>query len=132
MFRKVHQVNSALHFVRERLPHYGPLVATDLHRFREEIVKATMGASVSAVAGLIFAAFFSLAVIVTAWDTHYRIATAWLVCFAWAGLALAGLGYARKAVAGPLPFRQVSGAVARDYASLLSVIDHEAQAHTSR
>jgi hypothetical protein len=132
MFRRVHQVNSALRFVRERLPHYGPLLATDLHLFREEIVKTTVGASVSAVAGLIFAAFFSLAVIVTAWDTHYRIATAWLVCLAWAGLALVGLGYARKALSGPLPFRQVSGAVARDYASLLSVIDHEAQAHTSR
>ena len=129
MFRKVHEVNSALRFVRERLPHYGPLVAADLHQFREEIVKATMGASVSAVAGLIFAAFFSLAVIVTAWDTHYRITTAWLVCLAWAALALAGLVYARKAISGPLPFRQVSGAVARDYATLLSVIDHEAQAH---
>jgi hypothetical protein len=96
------------------------------------MVKATMGASVSAVAGLIFAAFFSLAVIVTAWDTHYRIATAWLVCLAWAGLALAGLIYARKAISGPLPFRQVSGAVARDYATLLGVIDREAQGHTSR
>jgi hypothetical protein len=132
MFRKVRQASSALRFVRERLPHYAPLIATDLHQFREEIVKAAAGASVSAVAGLIFAGFFSLAVIVTAWDTHYRVATAWLVCFAWAVLALAGLGYARKAIAGPLPFRQVSGAVARDYATLLGVIDREAQGHTSR
>ena len=59
MFQRVHRVRSVLHFVRDRVPHYGPLVHDDLHRFREEMVKATVGAGVSAVAGLIFACFLS-------------------------------------------------------------------------
>jgi hypothetical protein len=123
MFQKVRSVRSALHFVRDRLPHYGPLLADDLHHFRDELVRATVGAGVSAVAGLIFAGFLSLAVIVTAWDTH-RVLAAWLVCLAWAVLAVAGLSYARRAVvAAPRPFRLTSAAVARDYGHLLTALD---------
>ena len=51
--QRVRRVRSVLHFVRERVPHYGPLVTDDLHHFRDELVKATVGAGVSAVAGLI-------------------------------------------------------------------------------
>ena len=126
MFRRVRRVRSVVHFVRDRLPHYGPLLTDDLHRFRDELVKATVGASVSAVAGLIFACFLSVAVIVTAWDSGHRRLVAWLVCLAWAGLALGGLSYARKAVAGPRPFRLVSAAILRDYERLLAAFDKEA------
>ena len=72
MFERVRRVRSVLHFVRDRVPHYGPLLTTDLHRFREEIVKATVGAGVSAAAGLIFACFLSVAVIVSTWDSGHR------------------------------------------------------------
>ena len=87
MFQRTRRVRSVLHFVRDRVPHYGPLVTDDLHHFRDEMVKATVGAGVSAVAGLIFACFLSLAVIVTAWESSHRILVAWLVCLAWAVLA---------------------------------------------
>src|SRR3984957_18993208 len=121
MFNKVRRVRSVLNFVRDRVPHYGPLVTDDLHHFRDELVKATVGAGVSAVAGLIFACFLSLAVIVTAWESSHRILVAWLVCLGWAVLAVVGLSYARKAVvSSPRPFRLVSAAIARDYAHLLA------------
>jgi hypothetical protein len=68
MFRRVHEVRSILEFLRERAPHYGPLARDDLHLFRDEIVKASVGASIAAAAGLIFASFLSVAVIVSASD----------------------------------------------------------------
>jgi hypothetical protein len=125
MFRRVHQVQSILQFLRERAPHYGPLVRGDLHKFRDEVVKATVGASISAAAGLIFACFLSVAVIVSTWDGLHRTAVAWAVCFGWGVLALCGLWYARKATSGPLPFQLIAAALARDYANLLAVADRQ-------
>jgi len=125
MFRRVHEVKSILEFLRERAPHYGPLARDDLHRFRDEIVKASVGASISAVAGLIFACFLSVAVIVSAWDSPYRTAVAWVVCGGWGVLALGGLWYARKAISGPPPFQLMAAALARDYAGLLALADRQ-------
>ena len=124
MFGRVRRVRSVLQFVRDRVPHYGPLLTDDLHHFRDELVRATVGAGVSAVSGLIFVSFLSQAVIVTAWDSSHRVLVAWLVCAGWALLAVVGLSYARKAVvSAPRPFRLVSAAVARDYGRLLAALE---------
>jgi hypothetical protein len=88
MFRRIHRAGSILQFLRERAPHYGPLARDDLHRFRDEIVKASVGASIAAAAGLIFACFLSVAVIVSAWDGVHRTAVAWAVCCGWGVRAL--------------------------------------------
>ena len=125
MFRRVHEVRSILQFLRERAPHYGPLARDDLHQFRDEIVKASVGASISAVSGLIFACFLSVAVIVSAWDGPHRAAVAWAVCCGWAVLALGGLWYARKAISGPPPFQLMAAELARDYRRLLAAEDRE-------
>jgi uncharacterized membrane protein YqjE len=118
MFRRVHRVRGALHFIVERLPGYGPPLQEDLKGFRDELVKATVGASVAAVAGLIFACFLSIAVIVTFWATHARILAAWMVCILWGLLAIVGLAFARRAVSGPLPFKLTRQALERDYEHL--------------
>jgi hypothetical protein len=125
MFRRVHRVKSILQFLRERAPHYGPLARDDLHKFRDEIVKASVGASISAAAGLIFACFLSVAVIVSAWDGLHRTAVAWAVCCGWGVLAFCGLWYARKAISGPPPFQLMAAALARDYTSLLALADRQ-------
>src|ERR1700722_3146890 len=126
MFGKVRRVRSVVRFVRDRVPHYGPLITDDLHHFRDEWVRATVGAGVSAVAGLIFACFLSLAVIVTAWGSSHRILVAWVVWGAWAVPPAVGLSYARKAVvSSPRPFRLVTAAVSRDYAHLLAAFEGE-------
>jgi riboflavin transporter FmnP len=115
-----------VHFVRDRVPNYGLLITDDLHHFRDELVRATVGAGVSAVAGLIFVCFLSLAVIVTAWNTNHRLLVAWLVCLVWAVLAIVGLSYARTVVvSAPRPFRLVSAAISRDYAHLLAALEGE-------
>jgi hypothetical protein len=125
MFGRVQRVKSVLRFLRERAPHYGPLARDDLHKFRDEIVKASVGASISAAAGLIFACFLSVAVIVSAWDGLHRTAVAWAVCCGWGVLALGGLWYARKAISGPPPFKLMAAALARDYTGLLALADRE-------
>jgi len=125
MFRRVRRVKSILQVLRERAPHYGPLARDDLRKFRDEIVKASVGASISAAAGLIFACFLSVAVIVSGWDSPHRTAVAWAVCCGWGVLALSGLWYARKAISGPPPFQLTAAALARDYTSLLAVADRQ-------
>ena len=125
MFRRVHRVRSVFDYLRERAPRYAPLLRDDLHKFRDEIVKASVGASISAAAGLIFACFLSVAIIVSAWDGLHRAAVAWAVCSAWGVLALVGLWYARKAIAGPLPFQLTTAALARDYTGISAIVDQE-------
>ena len=123
MFERVRLAKTAVHFARERLPHYGPLLTEDLHRFRDEIVKATLGAALSIAAGLIFCCFLSVAVIVSAWEGTHRSMAAWLVCASWGVLALLGIWVARRAFAGPTPFRLVGHALSRDYATLIDAIE---------
>ena len=123
MFRRVHRVKSILEFLRERTPHYGPLARDDLHKFRDEIVKATVGVVVAAVAGLLFCCFLSVAVIVSTWDGPHRDLTAWLVCASWGVLALLGLLGAWRALAGPLPFRFVGHELSRDYELLVEELE---------
>jgi hypothetical protein len=125
MFRRVHRLKSILQFLRARAPYYGPLARDDLHKFRDEIVKASVGASIAAAAGLTFAGFLSIAVIVSAWDGLHRTAVAWTVCGAWGVLAFGGLWYARKAISGPPPFKLMAAALARDYTNLLALVDRE-------
>jgi hypothetical protein len=91
--------------------------------FRDEIVKASVGASIAAVAALFFACFLSVAVIVSAWDGPHRTGVAWALCGGWGVLALGGLWYARRAVSGPPPFQLIAGALARDYTSVLALSD---------
>jgi hypothetical protein len=123
VFERVRLAKTLVHFVRERLPHYGPLLSEDLHRFRDEIVKATVGAGLSMAAGLIFCCFLSVAVIVSAWDGSHRVLIAWLVCAAWCVLALAGVLAARRALVAPRPFSLVGQVLLRDYALLIDVVE---------
>jgi hypothetical protein len=124
VLERVRETGALIHFVRERLPHYGPLVAGDLRRFREEIVKATAGACVAMIAGLFFACFLSVAAIVSAWNGAHRIAAAWCVCGVWGVVTLIGLVVARKAISVPPPFHLVGTALARDYAHFVDSTAH--------
>jgi len=126
MFRRVRQVNATVEYLRERLPYYGPLVQRDLHEFSKEIVGTTVGLGIAAAAGVLLACFVSLAVIVSAWDSHHRVLVAWLVCLVWAVIATAGLLIARASLSGrSVPFRHVGDALARDYAHLTASIQKE-------
>ena len=119
MFRRVHRVESVLQFLRERAPHYGALARDDVHQLQDEMIKASVGASICAAAGLIFVCFLSIALIITSWDSSHRIAAAWAICGGWGAVAIIGLWYAKTALSGPPPFRLTSAALSRDYTRLL-------------
>lgn len=83
VLERIRESRTLIHFVRERLPHYGPLASSDLRLLGEEIVKATVGACIALVAGVIFACFLSMAAIVLAWNGLHPIAAAWLALAPW-------------------------------------------------
>src|ERR1700727_1023099 len=91
MFEKLREAKTLLHLIEARVPQYGPLVREDVRQFRDEIVKATVGAGISGAAGLIFSCFLSVAVIISTWSGPHRVTVAWAVCAAWGMLAIVGL-----------------------------------------
>ncbi len=82
--------------------------------FEGELARVAVGTGVAAVAGLLCIAFVSVAVIVTAWDSHYRITAAWLVCLGWAVLVAVATRYALAVRTGPKPFAALSTELLHD------------------
>jgi hypothetical protein len=117
MFDRVRRLQSIAKYLHGRAPEYIRLARADSVVFRKELIEAIGGVAVGAAAGLLFICFLSVAIIVTSWDTQFRVLTAWLVCVGWGVLAGAGLGYARRAVFGrPVPFGDLSAALLHDLA----------------
>jgi hypothetical protein len=114
MFDRVRRLQNIAKFVHGRAPEYIRLARADSGAFRTELLEAAAGVAVAAAAGLLFICFLSVSVIVTSWDTHYRVLVTWLVCSGWGVMALAGLGYARRVVRGPPPFDNLSAALLHD------------------
>jgi hypothetical protein len=122
---KFREAKTLLQWIEARVPQYGPLVRADVREFRNEFVKATVGAVISGAAGLIFSCFFSVAVIISAWPGPHREAIAWVVCAVWGAMAIAGLVLLRRVLSGPVPFRLVSHKAASDYANLIVALERE-------
>jgi len=126
VLQKIRDSIALAHFVRERLPHYGPLVSGELQCFRDEIVRATVGAGLAMVSSLLFACFVSAAIIISFWNGPYRTVAAWLICALWGLVAIAGFRIARKAVISePQPFHAVGTVFARDYEHIVEILSRE-------
>jgi hypothetical protein len=119
VFETIRESRALARFVHERLPHYRPLLSGDLRRFQEELTKATAGVAIAAVSGLIFVCFLSVAVLVSVSPGIHRTVAAWMICGGWGLIALGGLLFARRAVAGPPPFHLVGTALASDIARFM-------------
>jgi|HubBroStandDraft_3_1064219.scaffolds.fasta_scaffold348928_1 hypothetical protein len=85
-------------------PAYLRVFHYDLNMFRDALARALAGLLVSAVAGLLFVSFLSVAVLISAWKTQMRLLTAWGVVVGWLVIAIAGLIYARRALRSHVPF----------------------------
>ena len=121
MLAKARRAREVFRFIQLNSPMYVRVFRLDLQAFREELVKTSVGLLIGAVAGLLFVAFLSIALLVSAWDTHLRIAAAWTVCAGWAAIALCGLAYARRAVSVPVPFANLTELLQRDLAAIEKV-----------
>ena len=114
LFGRIRRVHGTLKFIHSRTPDYIRLARQDVSAFRGELLEALLGLGVGAAAGMFFMFFLSLAVIVTVWDTPYRVLTAWLVCAGWGMAASAGLLYSRRALSRPAPFANLAAALLHD------------------
>jgi Putative Actinobacterial Holin-X, holin superfamily III len=114
VFGRIRRVHGTLKFIHSRTPDYIRLARQDAGAFRREMIEVLVGLGMGAAAGMFFLCFLSVAVIVTAWDSQYRVLTAWLVCSGWGMLAMAGLVYSRRMLRGPVPFENLARALLHD------------------
>ena len=117
-FGRLRRTRDALRSLEMHVPNYIRVLHSDLREFREELIKAIVGAGVAAAAGLMFIAFFSVAIIVSAWESHYRALVAWAVCGVWAGIAAVGFGFAVRTLRGPVPFAKLTTLLLDDFTNL--------------
>ena len=78
------------------------------------LVKQVIGFAIAALFGLLATVFLAVAIIVSFWETDYRILVAWLVFLVFGAGAGFGLYLARKHVALGEPFAHVKQELQRD------------------
>ena len=122
MLGRILRAKHAAAFVGGRLEDYLQLARLDAVDLRQELIRTAVGLALLMCAGLLFLCFFSVALIVSAWDTDVRILVAWLVCLFWALLAGAGMVIARQALKQPTPFQDLGTEISRDLAVLKEML----------
>ena len=115
---KARRAREVFRFIRINSPAYLRVFHSDLRAFRVEFVRTSMGLVIGAVAALLFVSFLSVALLVTAWDTKFRLPTAWGVSVGWLVIAVAGLAYARRALKAPPPFANFTQLLQQDLAAI--------------
>ncbi|SOE47507.1 hypothetical protein ANDA3_0885 [plant metagenome] len=84
-------------FATGRISDYAELLKLELVEYRRSVVLGMVGWIALVVCGLACAGFISVAVIVSYWDSAYRVQAAWGIAALWGVLALASWGLARAA-----------------------------------
>jgi uncharacterized membrane protein YqjE len=108
MFPAIRKARLAAAFFHERSADYVQLAHLDFLEFREELIKVTLSVGILAVGGMLFIGFLSLAIIITAWDSNYRVVAAWGVCGGWAVLCVIAAAYGNAALVGSKPFARLA------------------------
>jgi hypothetical protein len=118
MIAKARRAREVFRFMRINSPAYLRVFRSDLHTFRDELIRISVGVLMGAVAGLLFVSFLSVALLVSAWDTQFRLLTAWGVCGGWLVIAIGGLVFARRALKVPVPFANFTQLLQQDLAAI--------------
>lgn len=98
----------------ERAGDYLHLVTIEAKMQGAILAKQAIGYAVAALFGLLAVVFLGIAVIVSFWETDYRILVAWLVFLAFAAGAGAGIFLARKHASATAAFAHVREEFKRD------------------
>jgi uncharacterized membrane protein YqjE len=112
VFEKIKKSKQLALMMSERASDYLSLLKIEAKMQGAVLVKQVIGFAVAAIFGLLATVFLGVAIIVSFWETDYRILVAWLVFLAFG--AGAGLFLARKHVAPSEPFAHVRAEVQRD------------------
>lgn len=83
MLESVRRFKLIATFIRERRSDYAELAAVEWAEVSHALVRFVCGSVVAVLALGFFFGFFSLAIVVSAWESEWRIATAWIVAVAW-------------------------------------------------
>jgi hypothetical protein len=118
MVAKARRAREVFRFIRINSPAYLRVFHSDLLAFRDESVRTAAGLVVGAVAGLLFVSFLCAALLVSAWDTKFRLAVAWGVSAGWLAIACIGVAYARRALKAPAPFANLVQLLQQDLAAI--------------
>ncbi|HEY2676654.1 MAG TPA: hypothetical protein VGI65_06760 [Steroidobacteraceae bacterium] len=118
MVARARRAREVFRFIRINSPAYLRVFHSDLRTFREELIRTSVGLVIGAVAGLLFVSFLSVALLVSAWDTKFRLLTAWGVSVGWLVIAIIGLIVARQALKVPLPFANFTQLLQQDLAAI--------------
>jgi hypothetical protein len=118
MVTKARRAREVFRFIRINSPAYVRIFHSDLRTFREELVRISVGLVTAAVAGLLFVCFLSAALLVSAWNTGFRLVTAWGLSAGWLLIAVVGLIYARRALKAPPPFANFLHLLQQDLAAI--------------
>jgi uncharacterized membrane protein YqjE len=114
VFEKIKKSKQLALMMSERVGDYLSLLKIEAKMQGAVLVKQVIGFAVAAIFGLLATVFLAVAIIVSFWETDYRILVAWLVFLAFGAGAGAGLFLARKHVAPSEPFAHVRAEVQRD------------------
>jgi hypothetical protein len=118
MVAKARRAREVFRFIRINSPAYLRVFHSDMQTFREELVRTSVGLVIGAVAGLLFISFLCVALLVSAWDTKFRLLTAWSVSAGWLVIAIVGLTFARRALKAPPPFANFTQLLQQDLAAI--------------
>ena len=118
MIAKARRARDVFRFIRINSPAYLRVFRSDLHTFRDELIRISVGVLMGAVAGLLFVSFLSVALLVSAWDTKFRLLAAWGVSGGWLLIAIGGLVFARRALSVPVPFANFTQLLQQDLAAI--------------
>lgn len=114
MFEKLKKSKQLSLMMFERASDYLALVGIEAKIQGKLLVKQIVGYAIAALFGLISLLFLGAAVIITFWETDYRILVAWLVFAVFLLVAGIGVFIARKHVSPQAPFNAVRNELQRD------------------
>jgi uncharacterized membrane protein YqjE len=114
VFEKIKKSKQLSMMMAERAGDYLGLVTIEAKMQGAILAKQAVGYAVAALFGLLTVVFLGIAIIVSCWETDYRILAAWLVVLGLAAGAGAGIFIARKHASTSAAFAHVREEFKRD------------------
>jgi uncharacterized membrane protein YqjE len=114
VFEKIKKSKQLAGMMGERAGDYLNLVVIEAKMQGALLAKQAIGYAIAALFGLLAVVFLGIAIIVSFWETDYRILAAWLVVLAFGAGAGAGIFLARKHASASAAFAHVREEFKRD------------------
>lgn len=108
LFRRVSRWKAIAQFCGSRVGAYSDLLKIELGHYQQALIMSILGYVGLVLCALFGAAFISVAILVTYWDTSSRIAVAWWLAGGWCFLGLLSYVLARSTAPKGEPFSELA------------------------